>query len=98
MNTQYLNEMFTLKKYTYDLKDYSLLDGQQHVLQIMVSNLSKKYGAKIWSIYYLLLPASNKMRVSFDTSKNITKTWSGPTYMQCLLFVYSLTFPSYPCI
>ena len=35
----------------------------------------KSYGAKIWNLF----PAPYKMGVSFDTFKNMIKTWSGPT-------------------
>ena len=48
VNPQHLNETFTLTKCAYGLGDNSLLESQQHDLQIMVSNLSKfmvpKYG------------------------------------------------------
>ena len=75
MNPQYLNEMFTLKKCTYDLSDNSLLEWPAARLTNHSLKSLKSYGAKIWN----LLPAIYKMGVSFDTFKNMIKTWSGPT-------------------
>ena len=75
MNPQYLNEMFTLKKCPYDLRDNSLLERPAARLTNYGLKSFKSYGAKIWN----LLPATYKMGVSFDTFKNMIKTWSGPT-------------------
>ena len=75
MNPQYLNEMFILKKCPYDLRDNSLLERPAARLTNYGLKSFKSYGAKIWN----LLPATYKMGVSFDTFKNMIKTWSGPT-------------------
>ena len=69
MNPQYLNEMFTLKKCTYDLRDNSLLERPAARLTNFGLKSFKSYGAKIWN----LLPATYKMGVSFDTFKNMIK-------------------------
>ena len=75
MNPQYLNEMFTLKKCTYHVRDNSLLERPAVRLTSYGLKSFKSYGAKIWN----LLPATHKLGVSFDTFKNMIKTWSGPT-------------------
>ena len=53
MNPQYLNEMFTLKKCTYDLRDNSVLERPAARLTNYGLKSFKSYGAKIWN----LLPA-----------------------------------------
>ena len=75
MSPQCLNETSTLKKCTYDLRDNSLLERPAARLTNFGLKSFKSYGAKIWN----LLPAPYKMGVSFDTYKNMIKTWSGPT-------------------
>ena len=75
MNPQYLNELFTPKKCTYDLRDNFLLERPATRLTNYGLKSFKSYGAKIWN----LLPATYKMGVSIDTFKNMIKTWSGPT-------------------
>ena len=74
MNPQYLNEMFTLKKFTYDLRDNSLLERPAARLTKYGLKSFKSYGATIWN----LLPATYKIGVSFDTFKHMIKAWSGP--------------------
>ena len=74
-NPQYLNEMFTLKKCRCDLRDNSLQERPAARLTNYGFKSFKSYGAKIWN----LLPATYKMGASFDTFKNMIKTWSGPT-------------------
>ena len=49
MNLQYLNEMFTLKKCTYDLRDNSLLERQAARLTNNGLKSFKSYGAKVWN-------------------------------------------------
>ena len=68
MNPQYLNEMFTLKKCTYDLRDNSLLERPAARLTKYGLKSFKSYGAKIWN----LLPATYKMGCHLIHSK----TWS----------------------
>ena len=53
MNPQYLNEMITLKKCTYDLRDNSVLERPAARLTNYCLKSFKSYGAKIWN----LLPA-----------------------------------------
>ena len=53
MTPQYLNEMFTLKKCTYYLRDSSLLDRPAARLTDCSLKYFKIYGAKMWN----LLPA-----------------------------------------
>ena len=68
-------QMFTLKKCTYDQRDNSLLERPAARLTNYGFKSFKSYGAKIWN----LLLATYKMGLSFDTFKNMIKTWSGPT-------------------
>ena len=90
MYPQYLNEMFTLKKFTYDLRDNSLLKKSVARLTNYSLKFFKSYGANIWN----LLPAPYKMEVAFDTFKNMIKTWSGPTCKcsVCCLFTTWLSY------
>ena len=89
MNPQYLNEMFTLEKY-YGLRDNSLLERPAAWLTNHGLKSFKGYDAKIWN----LLPAPYEMWVSFDTFKNMIKTWSGPTSKcsVCCLFITWLSY------
>ena len=50
MNPQYLNEMFTLKKCPYDLRDNSLLERPAARLTNYGLKSIKSYGAKIWNL------------------------------------------------
>ena len=73
MNTQYMNEMFTLKKCLYDLRGSSRLERPAARLTKYGLKSVKSYGVKIWN----LLPATYTMGRSFGTLKNMIKTWSG---------------------
>ena len=68
MNPQYLNEMFTLKKCTYGLRDNFLLERPAARLASYGLKSFKSYGAKIWT----LLPATYKVGCHLINSK----TWS----------------------
>ena len=93
VNLQHLNEMFTLQSCTYDLRDNSVLERPAARLTNYGLKSFNSYGAKIWN----LLPAAYKIWVSFDTFKNMIKTWSGPTCKcsVCCLFTTWLTIRSY---
>ena len=68
MTPQYLNEMLTLKKCTYYLRDRSLLDRSAARLTDCSLKSLKIYGAKMWNWPLALY----KIGVSFDAFK----TWS----------------------
>ena len=74
LNPKYLNDLFTMKKSKYDLRDNSLINR----CKILTTNHGlksfKDYGAKIWNP----LPASCKGATSLDEFKVLIKSWNGP--------------------
>ena len=72
INPQYFNEMFTLKKRTYDLRNNSILERPTEQLANYRLKSFKIHGAQIWN----LLLASYKMGVSAVTFKNMIKSCS----------------------
>ena len=90
MVAQYWNDMFTLTKDTYDLRENSILERSAVPLTNYGPKFYKRYGAEIRN----LLLASYEMGVPFDTFKNIIKTWPGPT-CKCSVCCLLTTWLSY---
>ena len=85
MNSQYMTEMFILKKCTCDVWDNSLLERPAARLTNSGIKSFKSYDAKIWN----LLNAPYRIQ-----EHDQILVWTN-LQMKCLLFVYNLIFLSY---
>ena len=83
LNPKYLNDLFTIKKSKYDLRDNSLINRCKVVTTNHGLKSFKDYGAKIWN----LLPASCKGATSLDEFKVLIKSWNGPK-CSCSVFFH----------
>ena len=74
LNPKYLNDLFSIKKSKYDLRDNSLVNRCKVVTTSHGLKSFKDYGAKIWN----LLPASCKGATSLDEFRVFIKSWNRP--------------------
>ena len=72
---QWVIEMFTLKKKSYDQRDNSVLKKAAAWLTNYVLKFFKHFGAKIWNLH----TQHHIKRGSHLIHPNIIKTWSGST-------------------
>ena len=76
LNPKYLNDILTIKKCKYDLRDDSLINRNKVSTTSHGLKSFKDYGAKIWN----LLPESCKGAISLREIKDLIKSWNGPKY------------------
>ena len=74
LNPKYLNDIFTIKKCKYDLRDDSLINTNKVSTTNHGLKSFKDYGPKIWN----LLPESCKGATSLGEFKDLIKSWNGP--------------------
>ena len=86
LNPKYLNDLFTIKKCKYDLRDDSLINRNKVSTTNHGLKSFKDYGAKIWN----LLPESCKGAISLGEFKDLIKSWNGPkcSCSVCLHFTW----------
>ena len=86
LNPKYLNDIFTIKKCKYDLRDDSLINRNKVSTTSHGLKSFKDYGAKIWN----LPPESCKGAISLREFKDLIKSWNGPkcSCSVCLHFTW----------
>ena len=86
LNPKYLNDLFTVRKCKYDLRDDSLINRNKVSTTNHGLKSFKDYGAKIWN----LLPESCKGAISLGEFKDLIKSWNGPkcSCSVCLHFTW----------
>ena len=86
LNPKYLNDLFTIKKCKYDLRDDSLIIRNKVSTTNHGLKSFKDYGAKIWN----LLPESCKGAISLGEFKDLIKSWNGSkcSCSVCLHFIW----------
>ena len=86
LNPKYLNDIFTIKKCKYDLRDDSLINRNKVSTTNHGLKSYKHYGAKIWN----LLPESCKGAISLGEFENLIKSWNRPkcSCSVCLHFTW----------
>ena len=83
LNPKYLNDIFTIKKCKYDLRDDSLINRNKVSTTNHGLKSFKYYGAKIWN----LLPESCKGAISLGEFKDLIKSWNGPNVLVRYAFI-----------
>ena len=85
LNPKYLNDLFTIKKCKYDLRDDSLI-SRNKVSTTNHGLKSFKITEPKFGISYRVLPESCKGAISIGEFKDLIKSWNGPK-CSCSVFI-----------